>query len=68
MLDTTQLDAALRSGGVAATLDQLAQHFQAQQQWHELFDTRLMQARQSSASPSPVVVRSMNYPAVSANN
>jgi hypothetical protein len=40
-----QLSATLTCGGVEPALEQLADHFRTEGRYHELFDTRLMQAR-----------------------
>jgi len=40
-----QLSATLTCGGVEPALEQLADHFRSLRRYHELFDTRLMQAR-----------------------
>jgi hypothetical protein len=40
-----ELDATLACGGVEPALEQLAERFKAERRYHELFDTRLMQAR-----------------------
>jgi hypothetical protein len=40
-----ELVSTLSCGGVEPALEQLAAHFQAEHRYHELFDTRLMQAR-----------------------
>jgi hypothetical protein len=40
-----ELEATLACGGVEPALEQLAERFKAERRYHELFDTRLMQAR-----------------------
>ncbi len=40
-----ELEATLACGGVEPALEQLAERFKVERRYHELFDTRLMQAR-----------------------
>ncbi len=46
-----QLQADLRGDGIEAGLEKLAAWFQAEKRYHELFDTRLMQARRRLGLP-----------------
>ncbi|MEX2141209.1 MAG: hypothetical protein WD894_18230 [Pirellulales bacterium] len=46
-----ELESTLTCGGVEPALVQLAEHFRAERRYHELFDTRLMQARRQLGLP-----------------
>jgi hypothetical protein len=46
-----QLQADLQGDGIEAGLERLAEWFQAEKRFHELFDTRLMQARRRLGLP-----------------
>lgn len=46
-----ELESTLTCGGVEPALVQLAEHFRAERRYHELFDTRLMQARHQLGLP-----------------
>jgi hypothetical protein len=46
-----ELESTLTCGGVEPALAQLADHFRGERRYHELFDTRLMQARHQLSLP-----------------
>jgi len=57
-----QLDVAFRSGGLAAMLESLAAKLASERKYHELFDTRLMQARIKLGLPSVTSVTLEDLP------
>jgi hypothetical protein len=46
-----ELESTLTCGGVEPSLERLAEHFRDERRYHELFDTRLMQARHRLGLP-----------------
>ena len=46
-----ELESILTCGGVEPALERLAEHFAAERKYHELFDTRLMEARHQLGLP-----------------